>query len=304
MDKIKKFLQKIKNQPAVVTALMLILSILVIAVALYIVISGYDGVLAYIFYGLSAIALSYAVYIVIIIAPKVKGGIIKYLKKYKFTAELLENFGYRKLIFAIVSFIFNILYAIMHAVFAILSRSIWLGALATYYIALSAIRGGAVVVCGKTREQSELLIKQRQIRSYKNCGLYLVLLNFALMGALVQMVISNQGFMYAGYLIYVMAAYTFCKITFSIIHLFKLKSTDDYSVRAINNIGLANSLVSMFALQTAMFAAFGGGIDTRIPNAATGGAISIGIILIGVYMFVKGYKEQKKIKMEILNERR
>jgi len=296
MNKLKKIWQKLLAPSALIMAVTLVLSAIIIAAALVVVISGYDGVLAYILYAFSAIMLTYSVYVIVLVAPKIKRAILLMLKKHKFTNELLENFGFRKLIFAIVSFTFNILYALMHAVFAIISKSVWLGALAIYYIALSAIRGGAVSVCGRTRGKTDYSVKLGQIKSYKNCGLYLVLLNFALMGALVQMVVKNQGFMYAGYLIYVMAAYTFYKLTFSIIHLFKLKSTDDYAVRAINNIGLANSLVSIFALQTAMFAAFGAGLNTRAANAATGGAISIGIILIGIYMLIKGKKELKKIK--------
>ncbi|MBQ9734920.1 MAG: hypothetical protein IJV95_03565 [Clostridia bacterium] len=298
MNKLKEFLNKLKNPNRAVYPLTFILSVIFIALAISLVVLYPNGIINYVVYVFSAVGLAYSIYLIVLIVPKIKGAIISAFNKRKFTRELYKNFGFRKLVFAIVSFILNVLYALTHAVFGILSKSIWLGALATYYIAISAIRGGAIVASSKTRGKTDMNSKLKQIKSYRNCGIYTVLLNFALLGALVQMVIANQGFLYAGYLIYVMAAFTFYKVIFSVKDLIKLRHADDYSIRAINKIGVVSALVSLFALQTAMFAAFGQGINTRLPNAITGGIVSMLIIGIGVLMII----ESVKIKRRLLKE--
>ena len=135
---------------------------------------------------------------------------------------------------------------------------------------------------------------ENQIKSYRNCGIYLVLLNFALIGAIAQMVLANQGFKYAGIIIYIMAVYTFWKLGMSIYNLFKAKKHNDYTIQSIRNISFADALVSILGLQTALLAAFAPNYNPYLPNALTGGAISIIIITIGVIMIISG---QKKIKI-------
>ena len=298
MEKLKVLFNKLKKPDKTTFALTFILTVIFIALSIVLVIMYPNFILSYPVYAFAAIGLGYSVYLIVLVAPKIRAKIIRALEKNKFTKELYKNFGYRKMVFAIVSFILNVLYALTHAVFAVLAKSVWLGALATYYIALSAIRGGAITVSGKTRGKTDMESKLKQVRSYRNCGIYTVLLNFALLGALVQMVVSNQGFSYAGYLIFVMAAYTFYKVIFSVIDMVKLRKTNDYSIRAINRIGFVSSLVSLFALQTAMFAAFGQGIDTRLPNSITGGAVSLLIIAIGVLMVIKAVKIEKNLRKD------
>lgn len=302
MNKWKMAVQKLLKPNALIIALTFIFTPALIALSLYLVIANIMNVLSYVSYALSALALTYAVYIIVLLAPKIKARIISGLKKHAFTARMLDSFGYRKFVFAAFSFTLNILYALSHAVFAVLSRSIWLGALATYYIALSLIRGGAVKICGDNRAYDKEHSHVREIKSYRNCGVYLLLLNLALVGALVQMVIENKGFMYAGYLIYVMAAYTFYKLSFSIKDFIKLRKDKNYAVKTVTYIGLITSLVSLYALQTAMFAAFGGGVDVRLPNALMGGAVTISIIALGIFMIIKGNKALTTMKENDTNE--
>lgn len=257
-------------------------------------------ILSYILYGLSAVALTYLIYLIVYYAPKVKQGIINLIKKNKFTRELYENYGYRNFVFTIRSFIFNIAYAVFQAVIAIMARSIWYGALATYNIAISLIRGGIVYVTRRKRNNKITL--ERQIKSYRNCGIYLVLLNFALTGAVVQMVIANQGFKYAGMMIYVMAAWTFYKLGMSIYNMIKARKQKDYTLMSVKNLGLAESLVSILGLQTAMFQAFATDYIPRLPNSLTGGGVLLIIIAIGVIMIVHGQKKLKKLQKEKTDE--
>ena len=303
MNKFKELLIKLKTPSVLFSILFSIVAVLVIALTVVLVVLGYDNsILSYILYAISAIALTYLVYIIVYYAPKMKEGVLNTLKKHKFTNELLTSFGYRSVIFAIFSFVINLAYAIFQAVFAILSHSVWYGVLAIYYIALTLIRGGVVVISRKRKKQTKQYSLESQVKSYRNCGIYLILLNIALIAAVVQMVIVNQGFEYAGLMIYVMATYTFYKLGLSIYNLVKAKKKKDYIIQTIKNISFADALVSVLALQTAMFQAFSQGYIPTLPNSLTGGAVSVAIIVLGLIMIIGGNKKLKEIKKEEENE--
>ena len=222
----------------------------------------------------------------------------KLLQNNKFTNELLQSYGYRSSIFVLFSFAINIMYALAQAVFAILTKSVWFGALATYYIALSLIRGGIIYVSRKRKKRGENFTLQQQVKAYRNCGIYLMILNFALVGAIVQMVVSNQGFKYAGIMIYVVATYTFYKLGMSIYNIIKASKNKDYTIQSIKNISFADALVSLLALQTALLEAFSQNYQPYLPNSLTGAAVSITIIGLGIWMIVKGNQKLKQLQQK------
>ena len=201
---------------------------------------------------------------------------------------MLENYGYRSIIFAFFSFIINTAYAIFQSVFAILEKSIWLGSLALYYIALSIIRGRLSFVAKDNQQNPQ------KIKSYTNTGISLLVLNFALVASIVQMVLQNQGFAYGEITIFVFAAYAFYKLGLSIYNLFKAKTLKDYSIKALKNVSFADALVSILALQTALLAQFGADINHTIFNSISGAAISVTIIALGIYMIIKGTQIKKQ----------
>lgn len=297
MSKIKDFFNKLKSNVAVMI-LLSILSVALIAAAIVVVCLGYsETVLGYIMYPLAAASLCFLIYSMMVLIPQIKDATIRTLKRFKFTNELLESYGYRSIIFAGCSFFINIAYAVVHAVMAGLSGSIWFGALAAYYASISFIRGSLIATCRK-RKRNEDFSLEKQLKAYRNSGVLLVVLNFALVAAIVQMVISDQGFKYAGLMIYVIAVYTFYKLGLSIYNLIKAKKQDDYMVKAIKSISFADALVSILALQTAMLYAFSQNYEPRIPNSITGGVVSMLIIGIGIYMIVKGQIALRQLKKE------
>ncbi|MBE5758317.1 MAG: hypothetical protein E7345_05305 [Clostridiales bacterium] len=297
----KELWEKLKSPKGWFAIVFSIIATVVIALTLVLVSLGKtNSILAYVLYGFSAVLLTYLVYIVVYFSPRFKDAIIRLLKKNKVTNEMLESYGYRSIIFAIFSFVFNIAFAIFQSIIAILSRSIWFGALATYYIALSLIRGGVVVI---SRKHNNLPDKEKQIRSYRNCGIYLVLLNFALMGAIVQMCIEGGGYKYSGLLIYVMATYTFYKLSMSIYHLFRARKHNDYTIQSIRNISFADAMVSILGLQTALLTEFSEAESHVLPNSLVGGAVSILIIGVGTYMIYKGKKDLKNFKQSSREEK-
>lgn len=66
----------------------------------------------------------------------------------------------------------------------------------------------------------------------------------------------------------------------------------------IRNINLASALISIIVLQVALFQAFSPESNTSIANGLTGGAVSLVILILGVFMIIKAnriLKERTKV---------
>lgn len=255
--------------------------------------------LGYFLYGAAAMGLGYSVYTVVIYAPGVKGRVIGAMKSRCFTARLLENYGFRTVMEGCLSLLGNLAFALFNGVVAILSRSIWYGALAAYYILLTVLRSRLLLHHRKIAKGSlEGARAQRrsEIGRYRMSGAVLVAMPLCLSAAVVQMIVAEGGYSYGEYTIYVVAAYTFLKITRAIINAVKARGNDDLTVKALRNVSLADAAVSVLALQTALLAAFGKGMDPNLANALTGAGVCALTVCVGIYMLVKASKEAKELK--------
>ena len=202
MSKFKSLLNWLKNPKMWFVILYLILSIALITASIVVVSFGVNDFWAYLIYSLTAVDVIYLVYLIIYYVPKIRQACLKFAYKNRLTKEYVDNFGFRSLVSVSFSFAINGVYALFLAVMSIISGSYWYGALAIYYFALTLIRGGILFKHVRRRKiDDENTYKLNLIKSYRNCGIYLSLLTLALSGAIVQMVISNQGFRYAGTMI-------------------------------------------------------------------------------------------------------
>lgn len=119
--------------------------------------------------------------------------------------------------------------------------------------------------------------------------------------AIAQMVSEDAAFVHSGLMIYVYAVYAFYKIIASICNYVKAVKTDKMTVVATRNINLADALVSILALQTAMFREFNNGeypLNAPLMNAVTGAVICALTIAMAIYMIVNMLKKLKKVKLE------
>ena len=298
-EKFKKLFDSILHPKVWVYILFIVLTIIVCITTILLTIKVEANVLSYILYVLSFLILVYTVYMSFYFYPKIKKYFIERAMKYKFTRKYLTDFTYRSLVSACISFIINVTYAIAQGVLAILAHSIWYASLSAYYLALCLIRGGIVFNHLKRRKvEDEKQYELKQIISYRNCGIYLNILTVALSASIIQMVVINQGYKYAGIMIYVMAAYVFYKFYIAIKNIFRARKSKDYTTQSIRDLNLADALMSMFALQTAMFQAFGDGFDPYAFNSATGTVVTLSIIAISLVMIIGGTRKIRKLKSE------
>lgn len=279
---LKKIVDFVLRPPwhfAVITG---IITLALIAASMYSLAIELNATYIYFLYGITAIFLSLTVWHIIFFVPKIKKSFIALMNKRKFTASIINDYGFRAVTFSSVAFIVNIGYAIFNGVIGIVSHSIWFGALSLYYIVLSALKA-YVLINAKRINKLDGDQSMRKYRLYKNCGLSLIILSFALSGAVVQMALTDKGFKYADLMIYAAALYAFYKLTIAIIQFVKSRRHGRTINETLGLINLSDGLVSMLALQTALLAAFGDG-SSNIYNAITGAVVMTMIIAIGIYM--------------------
>ena len=252
-------------------------------------------IVAYCLYGVAALSLAYSVYRFVIVAPKIKNKIKEMLNSFYFTRKLMQNYGFKTVIFATVSLFVTLLYSIYHQVLAIWLVSFWNGALFIYYLALVLLR--AVILFRRRKKNlDETQHKILTNKIYRGCGIAIICLVLALSGAILMMVRDGKGFTHPGLTIYAAAAYTFYRITMSIINAIKAKRHDDATIKALRHVGFADSLVALLSLQTSLLSTFGGGADMGLYNALTGAGVCIVIAAIGVWSIIDANRTLKSTK--------
>lgn len=312
--KLKSFLDWLKCPHGFGLALIYLATLISVAGALVLVVFASTNpvleILSYLSYALAAITFSYTVYTIVIFAPNMKNRLIKFMRKSQFVSRLLDNWGYRTVVFAGFALLINVLYVAFNGVIAIISHSIWYGALATYYILLTALRSGIVLYHRKKSKgkiyfknsaieetfSEEIKFKITEHKKYRACGVLLIILPVSLSFAILQMVVSGSAFIHYGWIIYAVAAYAFYKITMAIINIFKASKSDDMTIRALRCVSLADAMVSILALQTTLLFAFSNGAPTGFANALTGGVVCALTIALGIYMIINANKRLKEIR--------
>lgn len=300
--KIKLLLEKIKKPKPLFAGLFVTVSVIIIAVTLVsLAFPDFPEIVAYALYAVSAICLTYTVYITVLVVPKIKAWTVRILRKTEFTSNVLDDYGFRTTVFAVVTFIISVGYALMEGVIAITTASLWFGALAFYYFILALIRGfllnakrRAKKHIGKEHEYPIIITK-----IFRATGISLIILTLAFSVEVFHVGINGQTFKYAGLTIFASAAYAFYKIIHSTVNFAKARKFEDLTIGAIRNVNLADALVSILALQTALLNAYSTG-DTGIYNLLTGSVFCALIIFVGVIMIIKANKLLTRYK----NERR
>lgn len=189
---------------------------------------------------------------------------------------------------------FNFLYGVLKLVLGIYYGSAWFITLAVYYSLLAVMR---FLLLRHVNQNSLGENLTSEWKRYRACGILLLVMNLALSGMVVLVVHQNQGFSYAGYLIYVMAMYAFYNITMAVINIVRYRRLGSPVMSAAKAIGLAAALVSMLALETGMLEQFGGDSKfRRRMTGATGSVVCLAVLAMAVYMIFKSTKSLKNIK--------
>jgi hypothetical protein len=189
--------------------------------------------------------------------------------------------------------IINLAYVALKLVTGILYRSVWLIALAVYYLLLAVMC--SVLVGYVHREKIGENIPQ-EFRRYRVCGYALLLMNQALAVIVAYIVHKNQGYSYPGLLIYGMALYAFYAMITAIINVVKFRKLGSPILSAAMIVNLTAAMVSMLSLETAMLAEFDSeDAGLRLwMTGISGGVVCTVVLALAVYMIVRASKTLKQ----------
>ena len=187
--------------------------------------------------------------------------------------------------------IFNGAYAALQLGMGLWHHSIWFYSLAGYYILLAIMR---FLLLRHTKEYNPLQDMRLELKKYRICGIYLLLLNSILTVILFYIIRQNRTFKHHEITTIAMAAYTFTTFTFAIINIIRYRKYKSPVFSAAKAISLACACVSMITLEATMLTTFG--VENsekfrRIMMASSGGVISIFIVGMAIYMIVNATKK-------------
>ncbi|MDE7195350.1 MAG: hypothetical protein K2O14_15475, partial [Oscillospiraceae bacterium] len=156
----------------------------------------------------------------------------------------LTDIPYRVKLSLYMSLGINIVYAGVKMFAGVYYRSVWFVSLSVYYIMLALMRFLLLRHNNSVGENYAAELKR-----YRLCGGAFLIMNIALSGITALVVYENEGFEYAGTLIYVMAAYTFYTTILSIVNLVKYRKFKSPLLVAAKAVNLTAALVSMLSLE-------------------------------------------------------
>ena len=168
-------------------------------------------------------------------------------------------------------------------------RSLWFSAVAVYYLLLCVLKFYLL----KYGFGSDT--KHRELLSFRNCSILLLLLNTTMTVIIYQMILQNKGSVYSTVILYASAVYTFFRLLTAIVDSKKLKKLDSPTLSATKALNLSVALMALFSLQTVLFERFG--IENNLKqslNLFSGTIIGGAVIIIAVRMLIKAQKEIKK----------
>ena len=136
-----------------------------------------------------------------------------------------------------------------------------------------------------------------QWRSYRLCGVLVLLMHLTLTGIVFQMVNWNRVEEHGEIMIFATAAFTFYKIISSFLHVAQDRRHLHPIDSSVRMLGLSQAIFSMFSLQASLLHTFGTG-DTweGRMNMASGCLVCLLVVAMGIYMIRRGNREIRKLQ--------
>ena len=251
---------------------------------------GTESALAYISYVLSAYTLTVWCFKI----PHLIEMLKAFKDENKYARRWLDDARLRVNVSLYGALLSNCLYGVFQLWLGFYHHTFWFYSLGAYYICLAFMRFGLV------RHTSQFApgVKMRtELIKYRATGWIFLVMNLALTVIIFFMVYFNRTFEHDMITAIAMAAYTFASLTKAIISIVRYRKYNSPVFSASKAISLASACVSILTLEATMLTTFGeetmNEITRKIMLGATGAVISVFIIVIAIYMIVKGTKQLK-----------
>ena len=199
-----------------------------------------------------------------------------------------------------LSFGVNVCYSLFHLAAGRYVRSNWMVCNGGYYLVNALILG---VLAGYERRIAGIDDDYRRMRTgwrvYELCGGLLLALNLWMSVMVFEMIWNGHGEHYPGVMVFAAAAYTFYKLTIAIIRVVRCRKNRSPILGVARNLDLIEAMMSLFALQTGLFAAFGQDFEHQtLMNCLTGGVLCLLVVLGALGMMLHGRRRRNEIRRE------
>ena len=187
--------------------------------------------------------------------------------------------------------IINFGYGIYKIATGVIIGSAWIGCDGIYNLAQAFVQLFQIL---KRKKQGSIL---DQWKSYRFCGVLILLLHLTLIGIVFQMVNWNRVEEQGEIMVIATAAFAFYKFISSFLALAKdrkHKQPIDSSVRMLE---LSQAIFAIFSLQAGMLHVFGTGAAwEHYTNLAVGCMVCLLTVAMGVYMIRRANREMKQLQ--------
>lgn len=290
MERFKRLLNKLlfPGTAALLVCVPAAAALLVYAFA----VAGEDSPISYIAYVFSAYAL---VILCANMTPLFKRGRSR-AEQNPLVNRYMTDARFRVNISLHASLCINVLYSLLNALNGFLYNSVWFGTLAVYYLFLAALRFLLVRYVHRHGFGTNL---SGEWKRYRICGAVLTAMTIAMAGVIVLVLHEEGSFSYAGYLIFVMALYTFYTTIMGVVNVVKYRRYKSPAMSAARSVSLAAALVSMLSLEVAMLAQFGSEDEAGFRTVmilTTGVAVCFIVIGLGSCMIVRAAKALREME--------
>ena len=266
---------------------------IVFAALTYVLLKGKNRMPAYMIYCMSAYCLTIWILPLPRLFRKAKETMIHRLIGTVFGEKYIGDLAFRGSVSIYQGMMVNFLYVVFRIFVGIRYASVWFLTIAIYYLLLGIMRLSLILSYRNRNMKSEL-------RCYRRTAWLLFLLNIPMGGMITLMVLTDSGYSYPGYVIYLSALYTFYTIILAIVNLVKFRKLGSPILSAAKVLNFVAALMSLLGLQTAMISQFSTEVEDfrRRMNAITGGGVWFSVILIAVYMLLhsRNMKEVKSVE--------
>ena len=269
-------------------SLVLLLSVACAAGLVWVFSKGMETQLAaYFLYPLSA----YCLTALCVKLPAAIRGVKDWISRHPKLTSLLKNEELHfKLGLYFEQFI-NFAYGLFKIASGVILGSAWIGCDGIYNLVQALIQLFQIL-----RRKTAGTLEQ-QWKSYRLCGVLILLMHLSLTGIVFQMVNWNRAEEHGEIMIITTALFAFYKAISSFISIARdrkhLRPVDS-SIRMLN---LAQAFFAIFSLQASMFHTFGTGENwEHLMNTITGCTVCLSVVSIGIYMIRRGTREIKQLQ--------
>lgn len=242
---------------------------------------------AYFLYALSA----YSFTALCVKLPAAIRGMQAWLRRHPKLTALLGNQELKFTLGLYFQQFVNFAYGVFKIVSGIRLGSAWLGADGIYNFTQALIQLFQIL----RRKKGGSL--EQQWRSYRFCGVLMLLMHLTLTGIVFQMVnwgrVEEQGEI----MIIATAAFAFYKVTSSFLSIARDRKHTHPIDSSVRMLELSQAIFSMFSLQAGLLHTFGTGERWEgMLNLATGCVVCLLVAAMGVYMIRRGSREIKTLQ--------